>query len=111
MSVTKSDIISLPSPKEMVKELDKYVIGQEQAKKTLALAVYNHYKKLLNNCFNERKNVEFDKSNILICGASGAGKTILIRTLAKLLDVPLYIKDITACTSAGYVGEDVETYC
>lgn len=109
MSVTKSDIISLPSPKEMVKELDKYVIGQEQAKKTLALAVYNHYKKLLNNCFNERKNVEFDKSNILICGASGAGKTILIRTLAKLLDVPLYIKDITACTSAGYVGEDVET--
>lgn len=109
MSVTKSDIISLPSPKEMVAELDKYVIGQEQAKKTLALAVYNHYKKLLNNCFNESKTIEFDKSNIILAGATGSGKTLLIRTLAKLLDVPLYIKDITACTSAGYVGEDVET--
>lgn len=86
MSVTKSDIISLPSPKEMVAELDKYVIGQEQAKKTLALAVYNHYKKLLNNCFNESKTIEFDKSNIILAGATGSGKCVCGNTRIRLRD-------------------------
>lgn len=101
--------LNLMTPREIVAELDKYVIGQEQAKRTLALAVYNHYKKIYNNLFSGDKEVEFDKSNAIILGETGAGKTLLIRTIARLLDVPLYIKDITACTSAGYVGEDVET--
>ena len=100
---------NLPTPREIVAELDKYVIGQEETKKILALAVYNHYKRIINNCINGINNIEFDKSNIIILGSTGSGKTLLVRTIAKLLDVPLYIKDITACTSAGYVGEDVET--
>ena len=109
MTQSVKEIMTLPSPSQLVEELDKYVIGQEQAKRTLAIAVYNHYKKIICNVLTENKNVEFDKSNILILGATGAGKTILVRTIAKMLDVPLYIKDITSCTSAGYVGEDVET--
>ena len=102
-------IKELPSPSQLVAELDKYVIGQEQAKKTLAIGVYNHYKKIINNCLTGNNNVEFDKSNILVIGETGSGKSMLVRTIAKMLDVPLYIKDITSCTSAGYVGEDVET--
>ena len=105
----KNDGLNLMTPREIVEELDKYVIGQEQAKRTLALAVYNHYKKIYNNLFTENKEVEFDKSNVILLGNTGSGKTLLVRTIARLLDVPLYIKDITACTSAGYVGEDVET--
>src|SRR5687767_6243441 len=100
---------SLPSPPEIKKFLDEYVIGQELTKKKLAVAVYNHYKRLeIQKQPRSRHDVELTKSNILLIGPTGTGKTLLAQTLAKLLSVPFTIVDATTLTEAGYVGEDVE---
>ena len=95
----------IPPPKIIYQQLSEYVIGQEQAKKVLSVAVYNHYKRI---GAQQDKGVELEKSNILLIGPTGCGKTLLARTLAKVLDVPFTIADATALTEAGYVGEDVE---
>jgi len=100
----KSD---LPSPQEIRESLDQYVIGQDRAKKILAVAVYNHYKRL-KHIGDKRDEVELSKSNILLIGPTGSGKTLLAQTLARLLNVPFVIADATTLTEAGYVGEDVE---
>lgn len=100
---------SLPTPHEIRQTLDQYVIGQESAKKILSVAVYNHYKRLRNlSKLNDSDDIELAKSNILLIGPTGSGKTLLAQTLAKLLDVPFVIADATTLTEAGYVGEDVE---
>ncbi len=99
---------TLPTPHELKEYLDKYVIGQNKAKKILSVAVYNHYKRVKYEEQLKDKEVELDKSNILIMGPTGTGKTLLARTLAKKLDVPFAIADATTITEAGYVGEDVE---
>ncbi|MDM1544516.1 ATP-dependent Clp protease ATP-binding subunit ClpX [Ignatzschineria indica] len=99
---------SLPTPKEIFTHLDEYVIGQEDAKRTLSVAVYNHYKRLESERFSDTKEVELSKSNILLIGPTGSGKTLLAETLAKTLNVPFAIADATTLTEAGYVGEDVE---
>jgi len=96
----------LPKPQEIKKQLDEYVIGQDEAKMTLAVAVYNHYKRIFFS--GEDGGVEIAKSNVLLLGPTGVGKTYLAQTLAKLLDVPFAIADATTLTEAGYVGEDVE---
>ena len=102
-AATRSD---LPTPHEIRESLDQYVIGQEQAKKILAVAVYNHYKRLKH--LGKKDDVELSKSNILLIGPTGSGKTLLAQTLARLLNVPFVIADATTLTEAGYVGEDVE---
>jgi ATP-dependent Clp protease ATP-binding subunit ClpX len=98
----------LPKPQEVKTFLDEYVIGQEQTKKKLAVAVYNHYKRIYMNRQKSAEGVELSKSNILLIGPTGTGKTLLAQTLAKMLDVPFAIVDATTLTEAGYVGEDVE---
>jgi ATP-dependent Clp protease ATP-binding subunit ClpX len=96
----------IPTPRELVEHLDQYVIGQERAKKVLAVAVHSHYKRLMHSV--EPGEIEIDKSNILMIGPTGSGKTLLAQTLARILDVPFAIGDATTLTEAGYVGEDVE---
>jgi len=98
----------LPTPKELKDYLDRYIIGQDKAKKVLSVAVHNHYKRIDNPASRDGKDVELSKSNILLVGPTGCGKTLLAQTLAKLLDVPFTIADATNLTEAGYVGEDVE---
>lgn len=99
--------LQLKSPREIKNFLDEYVIGQDQAKKILSVAVYNHYKRVLNE--SSVGDVEIDKSNVILVGETGSGKTLLAKTIAKLLNVPFAIVDATVLTEAGYVGEDVES--
>jgi len=100
---------SLPTPGEIKSNLDNYVIGQESAKRILAVAVYNHYKRLRHQEQSTKDDVELSKSNILLIGPTGSGKTLLAQTLARMLDVPFVMADATTLTEAGYVGEDVES--
>jgi ATP-dependent Clp protease ATP-binding subunit ClpX len=100
------DLIDLPRPTEIKEILDQYVIGQDEAKKILAVSVYNHYKRI--NAEQKPDDVEIQKSNILLIGPTGVGKTLLAQTLARILNVPFAIADATSLTEAGYVGEDVE---
>ena len=117
--VLTQDLKDLPKPKEIYERLNEYVIGQDQAKTTLAVAVYNHYKRVLHEGSkkpkrrgshrrNDEEEVEIEKSNVLLLGPTGSGKTLLAKTLAKILNVPFAIADATSLTEAGYVGEDVE---
>ena len=103
-ALSELSLDTLPRPKDIKSELDKYVIGQDAAKKTLSVAVYNHYKRINNT----DDDVEFVKSNVMMLGPTGTGKTFLAQTLAKILNVPFAIADATTLTEAGYVGEDVE---
>lgn len=100
------DMRNVPAPHEIKAMLDEYVIGQEYAKKVMSVAVYNHYKRVVTNTMNE---IEIEKSNMLMIGPTGSGKTYLVKTLAKLLQVPLAIADATSLTEAGYIGDDIES--
>ena len=103
----KKEEVPIPKPKEIKDYLDQYVIGQDEAKRYLSVAVYNHYKRLQQP--DDQEGVEIEKSNIIMAGSTGTGKTLMARTIAKLLDVPFCIVDATVFTEAGYVGEDVES--
>ena len=100
------DIRSIPAPHKIKASLDEYVIGQEHAKKVVSVAVYNHYKRVATGTQDE---IEIEKSNMLMIGPTGSGKTYLVKTLARLLDVPLAIADATSLTEAGYIGDDIES--
>lgn len=100
------DITKIPAPHKIKASLDEYVVGQEQAKKVMSVAVYNHYKRIASD---QKDDVEIEKSNMLMIGPTGCGKTYLVKTLAKLLDVPLAITDATSLTEAGYIGDDIES--
>lgn len=102
----KNTTFKVPRPDEIKEFLDQYVMGQDEAKKVLSVAVYNHYKKIFNN--KNKRGVEIEKSNILLGGPTGSGKTMLVKTIAKMLGVPYYIQDCTKITASGYVGSDVE---
>ena len=104
----KFEPVPLKKPAEIKAELDKYIVGQDEAKKVLSVAVYNHYKRI-NNAGSSKKDddIEIEKSNILLLGPTGCGKTLLARTLARILNVPFATTDATTLTEAGYVGEDV----
>lgn len=106
LSTVSHGMKQLPTPREIKEYLDQYVISQERAKKVLSVAVYNHYKRILFNSSND--DVELSKSNVLLIGPTGSGKTLIVQTLARILDVPFAIADATTLTEAGYVGEDVE---
>jgi len=100
--------IELPTPEEIKVKLDEYIVGQDEAKRVLAVAVYNHYKRINYNFAEDAKDIELEKSNILMVGPTGSGKTLLAKTLAKILKVPFATADATTLTEAGYVGDDVE---
>ena len=100
--------LDLLRPDQIKAHLDKYVIGQEEAKKVLSIGVYNHYKKIIHENSMENPEVELDKSNIMLLGPTGCGKTLMVKTIARLLNVPCYIQDCTKITASGYVGSDVE---
>lgn len=105
----KAKHLKVPSPREIKEFLDQYIIGQDQTKKDLAVAVHNHYRRITDGKVNEEyKDVELEKSNVLLIGPTGSGKTLFARTLARMLDVPFAIADATTLTEAGYVGDDVE---
>ncbi|MCQ2539126.1 MAG: AAA family ATPase, partial [Acetatifactor sp.] len=100
------NIKDIPAPHKIKAQLDDYVVGQEHAKKVISVAVYNHYKRVATNTMDE---IEIEKSNMLMIGPTGSGKTYLVKTLARLLDVPLAIADATSLTEAGYIGDDIES--
>ncbi len=104
--VPKLDLRNIPAPHRMKAQLDEYIIGQEQAKKVMSVAVYNHYKRILSS---QNNDVEIQKSNMLMLGPTGSGKTYMVQTLARILNVPLAITDATSLTEAGYIGDDVES--
>ena len=108
-ALTDVEEMNLLTPQQIKEKLDEYVIGQEEAKKTLAVSVYNHYKRVFSDLVDQEDDgVELAKSNIMLLGPSGSGKTLMAQTLARILNVPFAIADATALTEAGYVGEDVE---